>query len=67
MLHKAGKPEDLAGSYRPLSLTFCPGKLLDKAIPDNLSNWVEAAKKFNKQQNDFRKLDGLATFSIREN
>ena len=44
ILHKAGKPEDLAGSYRPPSLTFCPGKLLEKAIPDNLSNWVEAAK-----------------------
>ena len=28
MLHKAGKPEDLAGSYRPLSFTSCLGKLL---------------------------------------
>ena len=55
MLHKAGKPEDLAGSYRRLSLTFCLGKLLEKAVTDNLSNWAEANKKFNKQQNGFRK------------
>ena len=55
MLHKAGKPEDLAGSCRPLSLTFCLVKLLEKAVADNFTNWAEANKKFNKQQNDFRK------------
>ena len=38
MLHKAGKLEDLVGSYRPLSLTSCLGKLLEKAVADNLSN-----------------------------
>ena len=54
MLHKAGKPEDLLGSYRLLSLTSCLGKLLEKAVADNLSNWAEANKKFNKQ-NGFRK------------
>ena len=55
MLHKAGKPEDLVGSYRPLSLTSCLGKLLEKAVADNISNWVGANKKFSKQQNGFRK------------
>ena len=55
MLHKAGKPEDLVGSYRPLSLGSCLGKLLEKAVADNLSNWAEVNKKFNKQQNGFRK------------
>ena len=55
MLHKAGKPENLVGSYRPLSLTSCLGKLLEKAVADNISNWAEANKKFNKQQNGFRK------------
>ena len=54
MLHKAGKPEDLAGSYRPLSLTSCLSKRLEKAVADNLSNWEETNKKFNKQQNGFR-------------
>ena len=55
MLHKAGKPEDLVGSYIPLSLPSCLGKLLEKAVADNLSNWAEANKKFNKQQNGFRR------------
>ena len=41
MLHKAGKPEDLVGTYGPLSLTFCLGKLLERAVADNLSNWAE--------------------------
>ena len=49
MLHKAGKPEDLVGSYRPLSLTSCLGKLLEKVVTDNLSNWAEAKKKYTKQ------------------
>ena len=44
MLHKAGKPEDLVGSYRPLSLTSCLDKLLEKAVADNLRNWAEAIK-----------------------
>ena len=55
MLRKVGRPEDLAGSCRPLSLTSCLGKLLKKDVADNLSNWAEANKKFNKQQNGFRK------------
>ena len=36
MLHKAGKPKDLAGSYKPLRLASCLGKLLEKAAADNL-------------------------------
>ena len=31
MLHKAGKPGDLVGNYRPLSLTSCLDKLLEKS------------------------------------
>ena len=54
-LHKAGKPEDLVGSYRPPGLTSSLSKLLEKAVADNLSNWAETNKKFNKQQNGFRK------------
>ena len=55
MLHEAGKPEDLVKSYRPLSLTPYLSKLLEKAVADNLSNQAEANKKFNIQQNGFRK------------
>ena len=45
---KLHKLEDLVGSYRPFSLTYCLGKLLEKAVADNLSNWAESNKKFNK-------------------
>ena len=37
MLYKACKPEDLTGSYRPLSLTSFLGKLLDKAVAETLA------------------------------
>ena len=55
MLHKAGKPEDLAGSYRPLSLTPYLDKRHEKAVADNISNWARAKKTFNKQKNGFMK------------
>ena len=58
MLHIAGKPEDLVGSYRPLSLTSCLGELLEKAVADDLSKGADANKKFNKQKNGFRKNRG---------
>ena len=64
MLHKAGKPEDLVGSYRPLSLTSCLGKLLEKTVANNLSNCSEANKKFNKQQNGFRKNRSTNLFKL---
>ena len=48
MLHKAGKPKDLVGSYRPFSLSSYLSKLLEKAVGDNLS-------KFSRKRNDFRK------------
>ena len=54
-LHKAGKPVDLVRRYRPLSLISSLGKPLEKAVADNLSNWTKSNKKFNKQQNGFRK------------
>ena len=55
MLHKAGEPKDLVGSYRHLGLTSCLGKLLEKAVADNLSNWAESNNKFKRQRNGFRK------------
>ena len=48
MLHNTGSPEDLVGSYRPFSFTFCLGKHLEKAVANNLSNWAESNKKLNK-------------------
>ena len=55
MIHEAGSPEDLVRSYRPLSLTFCHSKLLEKTAADNLSNCEEYKSKFNKQNNIFSK------------
>ena len=55
ILHKTSKPESLVGSYGPVSLTSCLGKLLEKAEPDNQSNWAKYSKKFNNQQNGFKK------------
>ena len=54
MLHEAGKPEDLVGSYRSLNLTSCLCKLFEKAVADNLSDWAGSNKRFNKQKNGFR-------------
>ena len=45
MLHKTGKPEDLVRSYRPLSLTSCHGKLLEKTVAYHLSNWAKSNQK----------------------
>ena len=55
MLHKTDKPEDLIGSFGPLSLISCLGKLLEKAVPDNQSNWAKYNQKFNNQQNSLKK------------
>ena len=55
MLHKPGKPSDLPSSYRPLSLTSCLGKILEKWVADHLSDWAEKENKFSPQQNGFRK------------
>ena len=55
MLHKPGKPANLTSSYRPLSLTSCLGKILEKWVADHISKWAEENKKFSRQQNGFRR------------
>ena len=55
MLHKASKPK--VGSYRPLSLTSCLVKLLEKTVTENLSNWAEPNNKLNRQQYTFKKTE----------
>lgn len=54
MLHNAGKPKKLVGSWKPLILTSCLGKILETAEANNLSNWAESYIKFNRQKNGFR-------------
>ena len=55
LLDKASKPENLVRSYGPFSLPSCLDKLFENAVADNLGNWAESNKNFNKQQNGFRK------------
>ena len=54
-LLKDGKDPEKPGSYRPISLTDCLGKLLEKVIADRLSGFMEENKLFNDSQAGFRK------------
>ena len=55
MLHKAGKPKNKTLSYRPLSLTSCVGKTLEKLLTNRIKKWAGNNNIFNLQQNGFRK------------
>ena len=54
MLHKPGKPKSEITSYRPLSLTSCLGKILEKIITNKVKDWCNENDIINKQQNGFR-------------
>ena len=54
----------MVGSYRPLTLTSCLDKLLEKAVADNLSSWSEANKKFSKQQTVLEKTGAQTTIYL---
>ena len=45
---KAGKPNNLIESYGLFSLSSCLGKIVEKAVGDNL-------RKFSRQKNAFEK------------
>ena len=53
MSHKLGKPKSEI-TYRPLSLTSCLGKILEKIIPNRVKDWCNQNDITNKQQNGFR-------------
>ena len=55
MLHKAGKPKILVGSYRLLSFKSYLSKFFEKSIADNFSDQEESNKKVNIQQKGFKK------------
>ena len=64
---KPGKnPEDV-GSYRPIALTSCLGKLMEKMINDRLICTLEYRGLLPEQQNGFRRMrstaDGLVRFT----
>ena len=54
ILYKPGKPKSEITSYRPLSLTSCLGKVLEKIITNRVKDWCNENDMINKQQNGFR-------------
>ena len=52
---KTGKPAELLGSYRPISLTSVVSKCFERMIKERLMHWLEKNKKLNKFQSGFRK------------
>ena len=54
MIPKPGKDGKLAGSYRPISLLSCMGKLFEKTLAGRIKNSLEKEIFFNQWQNGFR-------------
>ena len=54
-LLKADKSPSELGSYRPISLTSCVGKLLESKITERLYAFVESRALFSSRQAGFRK------------
>ena len=54
MLHKPGKEAKKPGSYRPISLLSCVGKLFKKVISTRLNFHLTDIKFFNQIQRAFR-------------
>ena len=54
MIFKENKPVNNPGSYRPISLTSCLGKILEKIITERLYKWCEDRNIINKEQSGFR-------------
>lgn len=64
---KPGKPSTVEENYRPISLTSCVGKLMEKILNARLTIMLESSNKIPKHQFGFRKMhstiDALNKFS----
>ena len=54
-LLKDGKDPKSPGSFRPIALTSCLGKLLEKIVADRLTSYLECNNLINPNQAGFRK------------
>ena len=52
---KKGKPKKEKGSYRPISLLSCLGKLMERLVNGRLLNYLEANQLLNNYQTGYRK------------
>ena len=52
---KKGKPLTETGSYRPISLLSCIGKLAERMVQHRLQHWLENRNKINRNQAGFRR------------
>ena len=59
---KPEKPEEIASSYRPITLLSCMGKLLEKIIQSRLQFLIEKSELLLPMQSGFRK--GKSTIDI---
>jgi len=54
-LLKAGKPSGVIKSYRPVSLTSCVVKLMERMMAEKIYHVMESSDKFSKLQAGFRR------------
>ena len=54
-LLKEGKDPKSPGSWRPIALTACFGKIVEKIVADRLTSYMEMNKLLNENQAGFRK------------
>ena len=55
MIPKKGSPTQDPSNYRPISLTSCLGKLLERIIYTRLYNYIERNFLLIQEQSGFRK------------
>ena len=51
---KKGKPQEDFNSYRPISMTSCLGKIIERMVNSRLYWWLESSGQLNSSQAGFR-------------
>jgi hypothetical protein len=62
---KPHKPPTCIDSYRPIALTSCVGKLLERIVNVRLMRWLEAEELLNPVQFGYRQLRGTTDALVR--